>query len=198
MNRNQYIAHPWATLAGLRKPLSLVALLLVFAACTDDRLSILSHNGTAPDADGIGFGINVLEQADLIYDYGRTRAAEGEAAPDSATCEANSFLSHPLQGGESWNLRVHRMPLPIMGIHPHTVNCPSLTSPSSPADTSFASVSDPWDAAMPPVAATRASLEDIVGSDIRTFHDSMTVWGYTYIPTYIPAAGQPGYDAKRP
>ena len=190
MNRNQYIAHPWAALAGLRKPLSLVALLLVFAACTDDRLSLQSHNG---DADGIAFGINVLEQADLIYDYGRTRAAEGEAAPDSATCEANSFLSHPLQGGESWNLRVHRMPLPIMGIHPHTVNCPS-----TPADTSTGSVSDPWDAAMQPVSTSRASLEDIVGSDIRTFHDSMTVWGYTYIPAYIPAAGQPGYDAKRP
>ena len=192
MNRNQYIAHPWAALAGLRKPLSLVALLLVFAACTDDRLSILSHNGTAPDADGIAFGINVLEQADLIYDYGRTRAAEGEAAPDSATCEANSFLSHPLQGGESWNLRVHRMPLPIMGIHPHTVNCPS-----TPADTSFASVNGAGEAAVPPVAATRASLEDIVGSDIRTFHDSMTVWGYTYIPTYKPTTGEAGYDSKR-
>ena len=165
---------------------------LAFSACTDEQFSELPRGGTDPGGDGIGFSITVAEQADLIYDYGRTRAAGGDTALDSTTMEANTFVAHELQGGEAWELSVHRMPLPIMGIHPRTI-----TSPSAPADTSTGSVSDPWDAAMQPVSTSRASLEDIVGSDLRTFHDSMTVWGYTYIPTYIPTTGQAGYDSKR-
>ncbi|MBQ9190510.1 MAG: hypothetical protein IJ142_02770 [Bacteroidaceae bacterium] len=197
MSNKKFHLHLHLQLHAISRLSRFIVAALAFSACTDEQFSELPRGGTDSGGDGIGFSITVAEQADLIYDYGRTRAAEGEAAPDSATCEANSFLSHPLQGGESWNLRVHRMPLPIMGIHPHTVNCPSLTSPSSPADTSFASVNGAGEAAVPPVAATRASLEDIVGSDLRTFHDSMTVWGYTYIPTYIPTTGQAGYDSKR-
>lgn len=165
---------------------------LAFSACTDEQFSELPRGGADPGGDGIGFSITVAEQADLIYDYGRTRAAGGDTALDSTTMEANTFVAHELQGGEAWELSVHRMPLPIMGIHPRTI-----TSPSTPADTSTGSVSDPWDAAMQPVSTSRASLEDIVGSDLRTFHDSMTVWGYTYIPNYIPPTGQAGYDSKR-
>lgn len=165
---------------------------LAFSACTDEQFSELPRGGADPGGDGIGFSITVAEQADLIYDYGRTRAAGGDTALDSTTMEANTFVAHELQGGEAWELSVHRMPLPIMGIHPRTV-----TTPSSPADTSLASVNGAREAAVPTVTATRASLDDIVGSDLRTFHDSMTVWGYTYIPDYIPTTGQAGYDSKR-
>jgi len=163
---------------------------LLCASCTDDLLP--SASGEMDDADCIAFGVSVVEQADMIYDYGRTRAAAGEPALDSATIAANTFGAHAMEGDNPWGMNIHRMPLPIMGIHPRTI-----TSPSTPADTSTGSVSDPWDAAMQPVSTSRASLEDIVGSDLRTFHDSMTVWGYTYIPTYIPTTGQAGYDSKR-
>ena len=190
MSNNKFHLH--LQLHAISRLSRFIVAALAFSACTDEQFSELPRGGADPGGDGIGFSITVAEQADLIYDYGRTRAAGGDTALDSTTMEANTFVAHELQGGEAWELSVHRMPLPIMGIHPRTI-----TSPSTPADTSTGSVSDPWDAAMQPVSTSRASLEDIVGSDLRTFHDSMTVWGYTYIPTYIPTTGQAGYDSKR-
>ena len=61
---------------------------------------------------------------------------------------------HPLEGGEG--LSVHRLSLPFVGIHPGTVPAGSAAE-----------------------AETKASREDIVGTDYKAFHDTMAVWGYT-------------------
>lgn len=125
---------------------------LLCASCTDDLLP--SASGEMDDADCIAFGVSVVEQADMIYDYGRTRAAAGEPALDSATIAANTFGAHAMEGDNPWGMNIHRMPLPFVGIHPGSAstNEEQLT--------------------------TRAPLSEIAGNDLL-FHDSLTIWGYT-------------------
>ena len=116
---------------------------IFFAACSDDAFW---NNGEGEDFDGIGLGISVVEQADLIYEYGKTRG--GTAAMDSDFVRANALTVYPLEGGESENLYVHRMPLPFVGIHPRTAHGSNDTE-----------------------AATRAPISEIAGNGIA-FHDS--------------------------
>ena len=125
---------------------------LLCASCTDDLLP--SASGEMEDADGIAFGVSVVEQADMIYDYGRTRAAAGEPALDSATIVANTFGAHAMEGDNPWGMNIHRMPLPFVGIHPGSASTDKEQ------------------------LATRAPLSEIAGNDLL-FHDSLTIWGYT-------------------
>lgn len=129
---------------------------LLCHSCTDDLLP--SASGEMEDADGIAFGVSVVEQADIIYDYGRTRAAAGKPALDSATITANTFGAHAAEGDNPWGVNVHRMPLPFVGIHPGS------------ASTNKEQL------------ATRAPLSEIAGNDLL-FHDSLTIWGCVYDPT---------------
>ena len=126
---------------------------LLCASCTDDLISN-STSDAADDADGIAFGVSVVEQADMIYDYGRTRAAAGEPALDSATIVANTFGAHAMEGDNPWGMNIHRMPLPFVGIHPGSASTDKEQ------------------------LATRAPLSEIAGNDLL-FHDSLTIWGYT-------------------
>jgi len=126
---------------------------LLCASCTDDLISN-STSDAADDADGIAFGVSVVEQADMIYDYGRTRAAAGEPALDSATIVANTFGAHVMEGDNPWGVNIHRMPLPFVGIHPGSASTDKEQ------------------------LATRAPLSEIAGNDLL-FHDSLTIWGYT-------------------
>ena len=127
---------------------------LIFASCTDDLISN-STSDAADDADGIAFGVSVVEQADMIYDYGRTRAAAGEPALDSATIVANTFGAHAMEGDNPWGMNIHRMPLPFVGIHPGSASTDKEQ------------------------LATRAPLSEIAGNDLL-FHDSLTIWGCVY------------------
>lgn len=121
-------------------------------SCTDDSLA--DNTADEGSADGISFNLSVVEQEEILYEYGKTRAADGEPFLDSMTIAANTFSSHPL--GEQ-DLYVHRMVLPFMGIHPRTVGGSNVED-----------------------RETRASTDDIIGADIRDFHDSLTIWGYAY------------------
>ena len=125
----------------------------LLTSCTDDLISN-STSDAADDADGIAFGVSVVEQADMIYDYGRTRAAAGEPALDSATIVANTFGAHAMEGDNPWGMNIHRMPLPFVGIHPGSASTDEEQ------------------------LATRAPLSEIAGNDLL-FHDSLTIWGYT-------------------
>lgn len=129
---------------------------LLCASCTDDLISN-STSDAADDADGIAFGVSVVEQADMIYDYGRTRAAAGEPALDSATIVANTFGAHAMEGDNPWGMNIHRMPLPFVGIHPGSASTDEEQ------------------------LATRAPLSEIAGNDLL-FHDSLTIWGCVYDP----------------
>ena len=128
---------------------------LLCASCTDDLLP--SASGEMEDAGGIAFGVSVVEQADMIYDYGRTRAAAGEPALDSATIVANNFGAHAMEGDNPWGVNIHRMPLPFVGIHPGSASTDKEQ------------------------LATRAPLSEIAGNDLL-FHDSLTIWGCVYDP----------------
>lgn len=128
----------------------------LLTSCTDDLISN-STSDAADDAGGIAFGVSVVEQADMIYDYGRTRAAAGEPALDSATIVANTFGAHAAEGDNPWGVNIHRMPLPFVGIHPGSASTDEEQ------------------------LATRAPLSEIAGSDLL-FHDSLTIWGCVYDP----------------
>lgn len=129
---------------------------LLCASCTDDLISN-STSDAADDADGIAFGVSVVEQADMIYDYGRTRAAAGEPALDSATIVANTFGAHAMEGDNPWGMNIHRMPLPFVGIHPGSASTDKEQ------------------------LTTRAPLSERAGNDLL-FHDSLTIWGCVYDP----------------
>lgn len=126
----------------------MVVAILMTTSCTDDLFGGIF--GGKDDGDGMTFSIGVEEQADVIYRTGGSRAADGK--PDPAIVEANTFKNLRLSGGIA-NLNIHRMPLPIIGIHPHTAG----------------SVGE---------SVSRAALSEIAGNGIA-FHDSLTIWGYT-------------------
>lgn len=121
---------------------------IFFAACSDDAFW---NNGEGEDFDGIGLDISVIEQADIMYEYGQTRGGADYVCDDSL--QAYKQNAYPLEGSGE-DLYVHRMPLPFVGIHPHTVGGGSAES------------------------STRALLSEIASNGIN-FHDSLTIWGYT-------------------
>ena len=138
-------------------PFYLFIFLPLMTACSDQIAEDMQGNNPS-DADGIGFSLSVSEQSELIYEYGRTRAAK----PDDSLIAANRFAALQTDGDNPFGLQLHRMPLPMVGIHPRAVSCKHL------------------DASEP----TRALASDIVKSTTHdpryeTFHDSLTIWGYT-------------------
>lgn len=121
---------------------------VVITACSDD---LLGNNGDADKLDGMGFDINVIEQADIMYEYGQTRS--GSDSLSDASQQAYEQKAYPLEGSGE-DLYVHRMPLPFVGIHPHTVSSGNTEG------------------------TTRAPLSEIASNGI-SFHDSLTIWGFT-------------------
>lgn len=136
---------------------SLWALLLscVMTACVD----MLEEGFRPADANEVGFKMLVSEQKDMTIGVGGTRGgtAAGGQGTRQQQSEANHFLTRQLDG-EAYGLNVVRMSLPLMGIHPGTV-----TSELSQYSES---------------SLTRSAWADRVTS-AETFHDSLTVWGYT-------------------
>ncbi len=136
---------------------SLYIILYVLVACLTQACSDDFVNGNSDkEADGIIFTLGVEEQADIIYNMGKTRAA-GAPALDSLTDAANTVGAHPF-AGSSDGLFLHRMPLPLVGIHTKAVHS-EMNSGSSDY-------------------TTRAPLSEIAGGGID-FHDSLTIWGFT-------------------
>lgn len=141
------------------RALGALCTLLLLASCTDSIYDELLGLNAASDEDGISFSTQVQEQADLIYSLGSTRAGAAALAADSAFLQANANTVMPLKGDNvGQQLYVHRKPLPLFGIHPHTVRAASTDQ------------------------ATRASASDIIqgGADAINFHDSLTIWGMVY------------------
>ena len=128
---------------------------MVLAACSDELLPY----GGEYDTQGMSLAVSVVEQADLVYDYGQTRGTSGASLAD--VCNANVAAAHPLKGGENENLYVHRMPLPYVGIHSKAVQ-----------------------GAQHAQSTTRAALSEIAYGGID-FHDSLSVWAYTSAGTTL-------------
>ena len=142
-----------------------VTLLPLAASCTDELFGEGYGVSSGDDADGMGFSMSTVEQADLLYNLGRTRAAMGQPLPDSATIQACTPMVTPFQGGLDQPLYLHRQSLPLVGIHPRAVGAADNATPQ--ADD-----------------ATRASTSAIVdkGSNPLNFHDSLSLWGCVYNP----------------
>lgn len=125
---------------GIRTMALLLMSGLLTTGCSDD---LVNHLLGTEDNDNIVFAVSVSELAN-----------EENIIGPSARAGGSDFVSHGLKG---WNsqLEVHRMPIPVVGIHPNTAT-----------------------ASMTVAGTTRASVNDIAGNGTH-FHDSLSVWGYT-------------------
>ncbi len=132
---------------------ALLVLMALLTACNDDLYEGSSRQDDA--TDGIQFSVTTVEQADMTINVGGTRTAADTIAM-AARRQADRFVAHPLEGDNPDGLAIHRMPLPYVGIHPHTVASTAAT--------------------------TRAPLTEIVKSDGTNFHDSLTIWGCVFDP----------------
>ncbi|MBR1687798.1 MAG: hypothetical protein IJ710_04590 [Prevotella sp.] len=134
----------------------LLAVLLLLAGCSDELFFGMGREA-ADDADGIAFNVSVEEQAERIAQLGQTRAAA-----DTALAAAYAPTAHRLEGYAGADLQVHRLTMPLVGIH---------QAPMQQAAARTRSTADP------------ADLNRDIPSRVATtesFHDSITIWGYAY------------------
>ena len=113
---------------------------LLLTACSDDIF-----NDGSTESNGMQFSISTIEMGDEMIGLGETRSA--------SSLTADRFVEHVLEGDNPSGLKVHREPLPLVGIHRGAANMP--------------------------VAATRAAANEVVSTTGTNFHDSLTIWGYT-------------------
>ena len=137
-----------------RQHILLIPLVTLLAtACTDKLFDEIQSNTLNSDTDGMVFSLNVQEQCDLMYESGSTRATTTDTA---TTVSEDPTFGPRFFSGDNIGLKLYALQLPFVGIHPKTV---------------AAGLS----------AETRASADAIIpaGNNMLTFHDSLTVWGYT-------------------
>ena len=124
---------------------------LLTVACSDTLFD--DNAGVGSQEDGIPFGVSTVEMGQQLVDIGGGQAT-------TATRSADGFGEHQLQGDDNaFGLKVHRLPLPLMGIHPGTVRESAKARPAQ--------------------GQTRAGANEVVNKDGTNFHDSLTIWGYT-------------------
>jgi hypothetical protein len=132
---------------------------MLLTACSD---TLYDGSGRTGHAGDVRFGLQVSEQANMTIGVGGTRSAATAPGEEAASAPA----VRTLEGEDSYGLAVHRMTLPFVGIHRGAVKSNSgLSENSENSEHSEHS-------------ATRAAAADMVSST-DTFHDSLTVWGFT-------------------
>lgn len=134
----------------------------ITTACVDTLRDDLSPNNTDPD--GVGFYMSVAEQADMKINLG-TRSMFSFAETDSVRLQSVVSPSHVrlMEGDNPYALKMQCMTLPYVGIHKGAVR-----ESATKLQTIGQSTEE----------TTRAAWIDHVNS-AETFHDSLTVWGYT-------------------
>jgi len=134
----------------------------VTVACVDTLKDDISPSTNDPD--GVGFYMSVAEQADMKINLG-TRSMSSVAETDSGRSQDVTSPSSVrlMEGDNPYALKMHCMTLPYVGIHNGAVRT-SATQPQSSEQSGG--------------ETTRAAWADHVSS-AETFHDSLTVWGYT-------------------
>ncbi|MBQ8486898.1 MAG: hypothetical protein IJ533_04530 [Prevotella sp.] len=129
---------------------------LLTVACSDTLFD--DNAGVGSQEDGIPFGVSTVEMGQQLVDVGGGQVA-------TATRSADGIGEHLLEGGNAYGLKVHRLPLPLMGIHPGTVRESAKARPTQgPTLTQ---------------GLTRAGANEVVNKEGTNFHDSLTIWGYT-------------------
>lgn len=124
-------------------------------ACSDDLYDVVGSS-SAP-AGQLAFTVSTTEMDDLLVAVGQTTRAAADTAATADTRRTDIFREHKLTGDNPYDLRVHSLPMPAVGIHRGAVRA---ASPATAAD-----------------AATRTLGQVITGD--ANFHDSITIWGYT-------------------
>lgn len=134
---------------------------MLLAACTD---TLYDGNGREDKRDDVGFVLSVSEQANMTINLGGTRtgASADNQELSKQKAEANRYVTHPLEG-DAYGLKMVSMSLPLVGIHHGAVNASA---------TELQTIGQSTD------QTTRAAWAGHVVS-AETFHDSLTVWGYT-------------------
>lgn len=123
----------------------------LLAACTD---TLYEGSGkVGGEQQGLQFAFSTTEMGDELMSIGAKGATRSGAA-----AEADRFAEHRLVGANPYGLKVHRQPLPLVGIHHGAVRA---------------------DLAESEHLLTRAGANEVVATDGTNFHDSLTIWGYT-------------------
>lgn len=123
----------------------------LLAACTD---TLYEGSGkVGGEQQGLQFAFSTTEMGDELMNIGAKGATRSGAA-----AEADRFAEHRLVGANPYGLKVHRQPLPLVGIHHGAVRAELAESEHS---------------------LTRAGANEVVATDGTNFHDSLTIWGYT-------------------
>lgn len=123
----------------------------LLAACTD---TLYEESGkVGGEQQGLQFAFSTTEMGDELMSIGAKGATRSGAA-----AEADRFAEHRLLGANPYGLKVHRQPLPLVGIHHGAVRADLAESEHS---------------------LTRAGANEVVATDGTNFHDSLTIWGYT-------------------
>jgi len=123
----------------------------LLAACTD---TLYEGSGkVGGEQQGLQFAFSTTEMGDELMSIGAKGATRSGAA-----AEADRFAEHRLLGANPYGLKVHRQPLPLVGIHRGAVRTELAESEHS---------------------LTRAGANEVVATDGTNFHDSLTIWGYT-------------------
>ncbi len=145
----------------------ILGLMVGLTACNDVLIDDSALGGD--DGDKVGFALYVSEQADMHIGLS-TRSSSSELSESAVQSESAGAVANTkgsatvrlLEGENPYGLKMQRMTLPYVGIHPRAVkaDCNGNTETLGNA------------------AGTRAHESSIVRS-AATFHDSLTVWGYT-------------------
>ena len=123
----------------------------LLAACTD---TLYEGSGkVGGEQQGLQFAFSTTEMGDELMNIGAKGATRSGAA-----AEADRFAEHRLLGANPYGLKVHRQPLPLVGIHHGAVRTELAESEH---------------------LLTRAGANEVVATDGTNFHDSLTIWGYT-------------------
>jgi len=125
---------------------------VLLAACTDTLYEGVGKSGE--QQQGLQFAFTTTEMGDELMSIGGAGATR-----DGGDVEANRFAEHRLEGDNRYGLKVHRLPLPLVGIHRGAVRGES---------------SELYESSL-----TRAGANEVVATDGTNFHDSLTIWGYT-------------------
>lgn len=139
----------------------IVAATSVLTSCVDSLFEDSSQYGN--DLDGVGFSLYVKEQPDMKINIGTsTRSGSTEQSGAAEKVPAPSNV-RALEGDNPYALKMQYMTLPYVGIHNGAVRASATQTQTSGQSTG---------------ETTRAAWDDHVSS-AETFHDSLTVWGYT-------------------
>lgn len=157
--------HPGSLRPGALLPATLLpTLLLLLCACSDD---LFDHGqGGSNEQSGLQFQMSTSEMGIEVVDMGSSRSG---AATMGTPDEGDRFRELPLKGDNPYELKIHKEPLPLMGIHRGAVNVPATRSQTTGQGTGQTAGQ----------GSSRAGANEVVSRDMTNFHDSLTIWGYT-------------------